>query len=211
MRQWGKLKHWLEFHIFLCLLGPTLVLYHTTFKFGGIVSVSFWSMVAVVLSGIIGRYIYTQIPRGISGNELTIDDLKKENDNFERTLREQFGADDKTIAMIDHVSRVDLDSEKPKDFSALLTVVKNDLTRRARLHSVRKHLQVVHIPPHHIHGIYTIAKKKSMLIRRIAFLETARRLFHYWHVVHQPFSIIMFVILAVHVIVTVSLGYTWMF
>jgi len=53
----GYLKHWLEFHIFLCSVGPVLVLYHTSFKFGGIVSVSFWSMVLVVLSGVVGRFI----------------------------------------------------------------------------------------------------------------------------------------------------------
>jgi hypothetical protein len=47
--RWGYLKYWLEFHIFLCSLGPVLVLYHTAFKFGGIVAVSFWSMVAVVV------------------------------------------------------------------------------------------------------------------------------------------------------------------
>src|SRR5690606_28470838 len=63
----GALKYWLEFHIFLCSVGPLLILFHTAFKFGGIVSVSFWSMVAVVLSGIIGRFIYIQIPRTIHG------------------------------------------------------------------------------------------------------------------------------------------------
>ena len=31
----GKLSQWLAFHIFLCLLGPTLVVFHTTFKAGG--------------------------------------------------------------------------------------------------------------------------------------------------------------------------------
>ncbi|RPI73970.1 MAG: hypothetical protein EHM47_04875, partial [Ignavibacteriales bacterium] len=53
---WGYLKYWLEFHIFLCTVGPMLVLYHTSFKFGGIVAVSFWSMAAVVFSGVIGRF-----------------------------------------------------------------------------------------------------------------------------------------------------------
>lgn len=56
-----RLKYLLEFHIFLCTLGPILVLFHTAFKFGGIVSVAFWSMVAVVLSGVAGRFIYNQI------------------------------------------------------------------------------------------------------------------------------------------------------
>ena len=36
-----RLKYLLEFHIFLCTLGPILVLFHTAFKFGGIVSVAF--------------------------------------------------------------------------------------------------------------------------------------------------------------------------
>ena len=41
-----RLKYLLEFHIFLCTLGPILILFHTAFKFGGLVSVAFWSMVA---------------------------------------------------------------------------------------------------------------------------------------------------------------------
>src|SRR5512135_2149039 len=82
----GRIKHWLEFHIFLCLLGPILVLYHTTFKFGGLVAVSFWSMSAVVLSGVIGRYLYVQIPKGMQGNELSVADLNAENEKLSATL-----------------------------------------------------------------------------------------------------------------------------
>ncbi len=67
LMNFGFLKHWLEFHIFLCTVGPILVLYHTAFKFGGIVAVSFWSMVAVVLSGVVGRFLYVQIPHTIQG------------------------------------------------------------------------------------------------------------------------------------------------
>ena len=43
MLRMGLLKHWLEFHIFLCTLGPLLILFHTAFKFGGLVAISFWS------------------------------------------------------------------------------------------------------------------------------------------------------------------------
>ena len=72
----GILKHWLEFHIFLCTLGPVMVLFHTSYKFGGLVSVSFWSMVAVFLSGIVGRFIYLQIPRSIEGRELNLSEVR---------------------------------------------------------------------------------------------------------------------------------------
>lgn len=72
----GVLKHWLEFHIFMCSLGPIMVLFHTAFKFGGLVAISFWSMVAVFLSGIIGRFIYIQIPRTVEGRELSLSEVK---------------------------------------------------------------------------------------------------------------------------------------
>ncbi len=75
----GLLKHWLEFHIFLCTLGPILVLFHTSFKFGGLVAISFWSMVAVWVSGIIGRFIYIRIPRTIEGRELSIQEFREMN------------------------------------------------------------------------------------------------------------------------------------
>ena len=70
-----RLKYLLEFHIFLCILGPILIIFHTAFKFGGIVSIAFWSMLAVVLSGFIGRFIYIQIPRTIEGRALGLFEL----------------------------------------------------------------------------------------------------------------------------------------
>ncbi len=85
----GILRHWLEFHIFLCTLGPILVLFHTSFKFGGLVSVSFWSMVAVFLSGIAGRFIYIQIPRTIEGREMSLQEVRTVKDDLERQIRER--------------------------------------------------------------------------------------------------------------------------
>ncbi len=212
MRQWGKLKYWLEFHIFLCLLGPTFVLFHTTFKFGGLVSVSFWSMVAVVLSGVIGRYIYTQIPRGLAGNELTIDEMQKENEEYEKILRTVYSADDRTIELINHISRIpEMGAKELEGLGAIASLVKDDLARSRRIAAVRAHLREMKLPAHQIHTVIGVAKKKSLLVRKIAFLGAARQMFHYWHVIHQPFSIVMFVILVIHVVVTVSLGYRWIF
>jgi hypothetical protein len=83
LARYGLLRYWLEFHIFLCTTGPIMVLYHTAFKFGGLVAVSFWSMVAVFLSGIVGRFIYLQIPRTIEGRELSLNEVRNlEGDHF---------------------------------------------------------------------------------------------------------------------------------
>lgn len=82
-----RLKYLLEFHIFLCTLGPILVLFHTTFKFGGIVSIAFWSMVVVVLSGVVGRYLYLQIPKSVSGRTKTLQEIESDSSASEAGLR----------------------------------------------------------------------------------------------------------------------------
>ena len=51
--------------------GPLFVVLHSSFKVGGLVAISFWSMVAVALSGVFGRYLYLKIPRTRAGEELT--------------------------------------------------------------------------------------------------------------------------------------------
>jgi len=85
----GLLKHWLEFHIFLCTLGTLLVVFHTTFKFGGIISVGFWSLMIVWLSGLIGRFIYIQIPRSIEGRVLTMSEVQEKIENLEADKRDE--------------------------------------------------------------------------------------------------------------------------
>lgn len=65
-----------------------MVLFHTAFKFGGIVAISFWSMVAVVASGVIGRFIYNQIPRSIQGQELTLGEVMSIRQNVHSEFRD---------------------------------------------------------------------------------------------------------------------------
>lgn len=75
LRRLGLLKYWLEFHIFLCIWGTLLVVFHTAFKFGGLAAVSFWSMIVVFLSGFAGRFIYIRIPRNPEGLALGADEM----------------------------------------------------------------------------------------------------------------------------------------
>ena len=89
----GVLKYWLEFHIFLCTLGSVLVVYHTTFKFGGIVSIGFWSMAIVWSSGVIGRYIYIQIPHSIEGRELTLREVQDYKTDLDLELMNKYHVD----------------------------------------------------------------------------------------------------------------------
>ncbi len=205
----GKIRHWLEAHIFLCLLGPALVLFHTTFKFGGLVSIAAWSMIFVALSGLLGRYVYTQIPRTIEGNERGMDELAAEDEALREELQNTYGLDAATMTWIDGLNTIRRSDTGV--LRALLAVLKDDSTRWLRTRALRAHLRERGVEHDRAAAIMRVARKRSLLERRIAFLDSAREIFHYWHVVHLPFAIIMFVILAIHVGVTVSLGYKWIF
>ena len=52
-KAFGTAKAWLEVHLFCGVVGPVLVTLHTTFKFNGIISAAYWSMVVVMLSGFV--------------------------------------------------------------------------------------------------------------------------------------------------------------
>ncbi len=61
--RWGKMASWLQFHIFTGLVGPFMVLLHTSWRFQGLAGVVTLLTIMIVISGFIGRYIYTAFPR----------------------------------------------------------------------------------------------------------------------------------------------------
>ncbi len=63
--KWGSMASWLKFHIYTGLVGPYLVLLHTSMRFHGIAAVAMLFTIVVVASGIVGRYIYTSVPRTV--------------------------------------------------------------------------------------------------------------------------------------------------
>lgn len=66
----GRMSAWLQFHIFTGLVGPFMVLLHTSWKFNGLAGATTLLTVIIVFSGIVGRYIYTRIPRTLDGLEI---------------------------------------------------------------------------------------------------------------------------------------------
>jgi hypothetical protein len=204
----GVLKYWLEFHIFLCTLGPILVLYHTSFKFGGIVAVSFWSMVAVVISGVIGRFIYVQIPRTIQGRELSLNDLSGMETEMFLELKDQSNVDYGIIAQMN----IALGKTEPEAEKKFITRVIHRLRMERKLmREIKKELKQQKLPKHDYRKVVQLFKSKLILNRRIAWLSTMQNLLRYWHVAHLPFALIMLVIMIIHIVVAALFGYKWIF
>lgn len=68
--RWGRMSTWLQMHILMGLVGPYMVLLHTSWKFNGLAGVTTLLTVIIVISGFVGRYIFTRIPRTLDGLEI---------------------------------------------------------------------------------------------------------------------------------------------
>lgn len=151
----GRLKYWLEFHIFLCTWGTVLVLFHTTFKFGGIISVGFWALLLVWISGVIGRFIYLQIPRTIEGREISLQELLTLKTKNSEELTQKYAINFSQISTgkisqirLKHLSK----SVSDNDISILKKLIRKQRILSARIDRLEKTQQlfkawhVIHLP-----------------------------------------------------------------
>ena len=204
----GRLKYWLEFHIFLCSVGPVLVLFHTAFKFGGIVSIAFWSMVAVVASGVIGRFIYIQIPRTIEGRELSLYEVQALKSNMEAILKDTYRLDEPSYNAILESTRVN-----PRETGGNLLggMINKYFEDQKTIRKVKNILRGNNLSSADLKKVTDLIRNEISLNNRIDRLQTMQKLFKYWHVAHLPFALIMLIIMVIHVGVTLAFGYRWIF
>lgn len=208
MSRMGILKHWLEFHIFLCTLGPFLVLFHTAYKFGGLVAISFWSMVAVFLSGIIGRFIYLQIPHSIEGRALTLSEIREMKSNIAGIIKDSKTLDTESFEMLEYTLK-----KKPEIYNKnpFVRYYNGYVTDKNAIHTVKTILKKNQLPSSESKEILALARNDIKINRRIERLEIMQNLFKYWHVVHLPFAMVMLIIMIIHIAVTYVFGYRWIF
>lgn len=204
----GLLKHWLEFHIFLCTLGPILVLFHTSYKFGGLVAISFWSMVAVFVSGIIGRFIYIQIPRSVDGRELSNNEVKGMKSDIAEIVKNNYNLDEESYNILSESVKKHVGLYKSNPVSRYIT---KSLDDRRSVRSVKIVLRKNKLSVSNYRKVVKLVKDEISLNRRIERLDTMRNLFRYWHVAHLPFALVMLIIMLIHAGVTILFGYRWIF
>src|SRR5690606_32152276 len=138
----GRLRSWLRFHIFLCTLGPFLILLHSSFKVGGLISIAFWSMVLVVASGVFGRYVYARIPKTIHGQFRSLQSIRERRAELAERMREA-GI---TLPEIAPVAAGDVRAARGL-LAALLLAFRYDLRRRSQRKRIRRYLEMHGVDP----------------------------------------------------------------
>lgn len=204
LRRAGHLSVWLDTHIFLGIVGPLLIVLHTSFKVQGLVAVAFWSMIAVAVSGFVGRFLYLQLPRTAAGDELTLAEAVELDAALGETLRTQFRLTPADLAHLDAIGGAD--AAAPPGFLRLIAgypAARLGMTWRLR----RFRAQCRQVPAPLLARFAKLARQKVLLRRRLALWSRLRELFHYWHVVHKPFAILLYIFMSVHIGVAWMAGY----
>lgn len=199
LRRLGNLGGWLDFHIYLGILGPLLILLHTSFKFRGIVSISFWSMVVVAVSGLVGRFLYLQLPRTGQGEELSLAEAEAEHRALAERLHREFGVGSDELAGATA-------GRSTGTLRLLWRLLVEPLTLRLSL-ARRRRGPWRRFPRAVRRRLTAIALHEAELRRRLLFWDRLHELFHYWHVFHRPFALLLYLFLAIHVAVAISTGY----
>jgi hypothetical protein len=204
LRNAGRLSVWLDFHIYCGIVGPALIVLHSSFKVHGLVAISFWSMMAVAASGVLGRYLYLQIPRRRSGDQLSMAEMEELDRRLAARLRDEFRLSEADLGGLRTIARQGLDVDAGL-VGLLVRLPLHGVALRWRLRRFARTLDLSSGPL--LREMLKVARRMALLERRIALWQRLQQLFHYWHVFHKPFAIVMYLFAAVHVGVVLMTGY----
>ena len=213
----GNSRHWLDFHIVLGTTAPIVIAFHSSFKFGNIAGMAFWSMLMVTLSGFIGRYLYAQIPRNLNAAELSIKEIREKEAALKKELAEQratFGFAADALYQLPSAAEV---AETPA-VASLISMVLIDFRRPFRTSWIRLRqagfaawlFSLFGFLPTRNPGLeraLRIAKTEAKLSKSIAFLSRTQRIFQLWHVIHRPFSYAFAILAIIHITLALYMGY----
>lgn len=202
---WGRMSSWLNFHIFTGLVGPYMVLLHSSWKFNGLAGLTLLLTVLIVISGFIGRYIYTAIPRSVEGLELERDWLDKAMAALHLDLQgwlDTHPQDAQVLArrlhLVDAASgagneRISADLLLAHAHSSWLQRLRWRWALRGQSPTVRRAAS----------QLSDLLHQQSHLQRQANSLAMSRRLFSIWHTVHIPIGLVLFIAAFIHILAAI--------
>ena len=171
----GSMRSWLQFHIFTGIVGSYLVVIHSAWSFHGLAGVLTLMTVVVVISGFIGRYIYTATPRTADGILIEAQVLQMQLD----AARQHVGQ---------HVGQPSLAGTATLPFAA-------DGMGSAGTATFAVATRGPEPAPE---------RRIRELERQMAALRWARRALATWHAIHIPLGMALFVMAFAHIVAAVN-------
>ena len=208
----GKAKHWFVVHMVLGIVGPLLILAHSTFQIGSInAGVALFSMLIVALSGVAGRFMYLRIHQGLGGEKLTLAALRETLGFTADSVRSQLHfaplADARLRALDVHAGAP---SDRWRDHLHRLLVLplrmrrerrhcQREVDRALRAVARQQRWEADKLHARRVRGRRLVADYTSAVLR-VAQLAAYTRMFSLWHVLHVPFVVLMVLCAIAHIV-----------
>lgn len=211
-QSWGKAKWWFLVHMVLGVGGPILILVHSTFQLRSLnAAAALYSMVIVALSGVVGRFIYSRVNRGLHGEQSDLRELQERAGLDQREAHSRLRFTPKVESRLMAFGRDEV-SIRPGFLACLRRVfwlpVKQWWTYRQCVRDLHGPLR--HLSDQGGWDARSFAKREHLarkLVRRylnsvvrVAQFTAYERLFSLWHVAHIPFVYLLVVSAIVHVV-----------
>lgn len=208
----GSLGRWMDIHILAALGLPLLLAIHAAWRFDGVIGLGFLSMMIVVASGIVGRYLYVRIPRSKSGVELTREEVGARRRALVEQIAEAMQVDSETV---ERTLRIDTAPAGATGiWRTLGLLLTNDIRRWRASRELRRRWKSSALAQRSgdraaLAQVVKLANREMSLDQQARMLDATHKVFRYWHVAHRPFALTALVAVVVHVAVVIYLGATW--
>jgi hypothetical protein len=179
--RWGKMSTWLQIHIFTGIVGSYMVVLHSAWRFQGLAGVLTLLTVVIVLSGFVGRYIYTSVPRSADGVALEMEEIQREVSTLEKSIS------------LAHKSTLQGSLQTAAVFSgagAGSEIPTRPIQSRKRSQAVSRQWK---------NKLHQLERRRDTLNRQLKSLAAARRMLSVWHSVHIPIGVALFTLAFFHI------------
>lgn len=208
LRNFGATRRWFVFHMLMGVAGPWLILVHCNFRVGSLnAAVALFSMLIVAASGVVGRYLYGHVHRGLDGRHAELAELRARLDATHGKLAHSF---ERAPALRDRLFAFEQATLTSPRANALAQLIGSASAARAAHRDVRRLIEaaLASAPP-------SIDAARRRQIRAnwrrqaaahidqtlaVAQLRAWERLFSLWHVLHLPFVYVMVACAIAHVV-----------
>ncbi|MFZ2308895.1 MAG: hypothetical protein WAW73_01160 [Rhodoferax sp.] len=209
---WGRVKWWFLVHMLLGVGGPMLILLHSTFHVGSLnAAVALYSMLIVALSGVVGRFIYARVHRGLRGEEVSLKELQAYVVPEQEDVRSRLAFAPTVEARLRDFEQTELKA-RPGWLTyfrqVFLLPVKQLLVYRQCVAELQQPIRK--LAAHSQWSADDLVRRERQarkLVRRyltavvkVAHFTAYEKLFSLWHVAHIPFVYLLVISAVVHVI-----------
>lgn len=199
------IRYWFGVHMFLGTVGPILILFHSNFRMGSTNStIALVSMLLVAGSGVIGRYIYTNIHHGLYGARMSLKELKQKLEDDHVELLNLYAKDEKLNKQLNKMEEKALQPYSGLAKSILhviyLAINAPRLKRKVRLLVKNIYLENKEnkaLPDSK--AVCLLTKHYTLALRQAAAFTIYERLFSLWHILHLPLFFMMLITAVIHI------------